>query len=107
MPGFLQDLDNRKELWSMLGRVRHEDRLRFLRHCCSICTEAILPVKADPKTRGERDEVYWDVLMLEAMHRLDLNKAMPYLLALLRNREVPDASDLGSRRTLHGNLCGR
>ena len=83
----LDDLDSRRELHTLLAKLPPQDRIRFLRWCCSRCPtgqgRAPVPMVGMMKTtvsQAEHDdegdrrftyEVYGDLLQLFANFKLD------------------------------------
>lgn len=80
-----RDAEARKHLWMGLKRMEPPGRTAFLKWACRQVAgpDKIAEVKVTAST-GHHGEVYWDLMMLAAVHGLDVGRACEKLEQVLR-----------------------
>lgn len=79
------ELDDRREIWTILKRMTPGQRIDFVRWCCRQVNgpDRVSQVFVTSHT-GTTDEAYRDLMHLEIAFHLDLKEALKYLEGVAR-----------------------
>ncbi len=80
------NLDDRREIHQLLGRLSPAKRLRWLAWCCRQSKHGATHPEVQPGHQGGQLETYFDFWALVVQYELDADRALGRLVEMVRGK---------------------